>query len=358
MRNLLASAAGGFGFAVWVAHAQLPPGHGFGSVFRVISTTFAIPGFWAAAGVLFVLFEALRWSAGKLFSARTGQHPKGFARVIQSLMWGAALPAAALFVDVFSFWCSAPPLAALGLGLGALTAGRCLVGTRLGGGSKNDPWRLWLAIAAVGVPLALVGSWSTASGDEPHYLIVAHSILEDGDLDVADDYRDRVYTPYHPTALLPHYKVGLEPGARYSMHGVGLPVLLLPAYAAGRLLGGWGMILLPRVFLVLLYGIFTWLLYGLIEGYGGRIAARRGTAAAVLLAPLMFAPLYVFSEVPAMTLALFAFLALRREASTRTTVCAAAALAVLPWIGVKYIPLAASVAVVGVAGGEATARGR
>ena len=96
----------------------------------------------------------------------------------------------------------------------------------------------------------------------------------------------------------------------------------------------------------------------LIDGCGGRSAARRGTAAVVLLAPLMFAPLHVFSEVPAMTLALFAFLALRREASTRATVFAAAALAVLPWIGVKYIPLAASVALVAVAGSEPAARPR
>jgi hypothetical protein len=186
-------------------------------------------------------------------------------------------------------------------------------------------------LAAI-VPLALAGWWIPPSGDEPHYLIVAHSLLSDGDLDLADDYGGREYAPFHRAALSPHYKPGFQTGSRYSMHGVGLPILLLPAYALGSWIGPGAAVALPRALLALLYGLFAWLLYGLVEELAGGRAARAGTAAATILAPLLFAPLFLFPEVPAMLLGLLAFIAPLWLGSL--------AVAALPWLGVKYIPMA------------------
>jgi hypothetical protein len=231
-------------------------------------------------------------------------------------------------------------------------------------------------LAAI-VPLALAGWWIPPSGDEPHYLIVAHSLLSDGDLDLADDYGGREYAPFHRAALSPHYKPGFQAGSRYSLHGVGLPILLLPAYALGSWIGPGAAVALPRALLALLYGLFAWLLYGLVEDLAGGRAARAGTTAATILAPLLFAPLFLFPEVPAMLLGLLALIATgarhggvatsagdRPEApatrrgdrpgtaapspSGRPRGAAAGAppwlgslaVAVLPWLGVKYIPMA------------------
>jgi hypothetical protein len=178
----------------------------------------------------------------------------------------------------------------------------------------------------------LAGGWIPPSGDEPHYLVVALSLLGDGDLDLADEYGAREYEPFHRAALSPHYKLGFANGSRYSMHGVGLPILLLPAYALGSWIGPGAAVALPRALLALLYGLFAWLLYGLVEELAGGRAARWGTLATTVLAPLLFAPLFLFPEVPAMLLGLLAF--------TAPLWLGSLAVAALPWLGVKYIPMA------------------
>jgi hypothetical protein len=206
-------------------------------------------------------------------------------------------------------------------------------------------------LAAI-VPLALAGWWIPPSGDEPHYLIVAHSLLSDGDLDLADDYGGREYAPFHRAALSPHYKPGFQAGSRYSLHGVGLPILLLPAYALGSWIGPGAAVALPRALLALLYGLFAWLLYGLVDELAGGRAARAGTLATTVSAPLLFAPLFLFPEVPAMLLGLLAFITTGPSDRPRGAAVSPAAragapfwlgslaVAALPWLGVKYIPMA------------------
>jgi hypothetical protein len=78
----------------------------------------------------------------------------------------------------------------------------------------------------------------SATGDEPYYLLVTHSLLEDGDVDLADDFAQRSYAPFYWDTLNPRTS-----GVRRTADGriqarsfQGLqPVLLLPGYwAAGR----------------------------------------------------------------------------------------------------------------------------
>jgi hypothetical protein len=70
------------------------------------------------------------------------------------------------------------------------------------------------------------------SGDEPHYLMVAESLLSDGDLDVANNYRDRDGRWFGADTLEagPHARV-TPAGRTWSTHDVGVPVLILPVYA-------------------------------------------------------------------------------------------------------------------------------
>ena len=77
------------------------------------------------------------------------------------------------------------------------------------------------------------------TGDEPHYLLIATSLLRDGDLDVLNNYRDKHYQPFYPyhlgDARQPEDMHALYGPSRglYSKHGVGLPLLLLPAMRLG-----------------------------------------------------------------------------------------------------------------------------
>ena len=214
-----------------------------------------------------------------------------------------------------------------------------------------------VAVCAALVGFALVPLWPPPQGDEPHYLTVAHSLVEDGDLDVADDYRDRVFAGYHADYLSPHYRPGLAEGSRYSMHGVGYAVFLAPAYALGRTVSPRMSVMLPRLQQVLVYALFAWILVQLVAHHVGEAVALRGGAAAVLLAPLIFAPLHLFPEVPAMTLSAAAFLLLTAGEGWRRPAVAGVCLALLPWLGVKYIPLMVATAIAGaVLGGVTTAR--
>src|SRR5215210_4977626 len=92
---------------------------------------------------------------------------------------------------------------------------------------------LWLLL--FGVYAATIGldafSASDYGGDEPHYLLAAHSIVHDGDVDVKDEYDARAYAEFYPHELKPN---GRETEGRLNEpHGVGFPLLVAPAYALG-----------------------------------------------------------------------------------------------------------------------------
>ena len=72
------------------------------------------------------------------------------------------------------------------------------------------------------------------TADEPQYLLSATSLVEDGDLDIADELADERWRDFHEAAL-PEQTKPLEGGRRLSPHDPLLPVLL--AVPVG--LGGW-----------------------------------------------------------------------------------------------------------------------
>jgi hypothetical protein len=72
------------------------------------------------------------------------------------------------------------------------------------------------------------------SGDEPHYLLVSESLVRDGDVDVKNDYLERRYLAFYSGHLDPHVNTSIFTRSSphwYSMHGVGLAAVLVPAYA-------------------------------------------------------------------------------------------------------------------------------
>jgi hypothetical protein len=72
-----------------------------------------------------------------------------------------------------------------------------------------------------------------AEGDEPHYLMVAHSLLHDGDIALERDYTEDRYSAFSRKPLEPHYRVRGQDGRIYSLHALGLSLLVLPAMIGG-----------------------------------------------------------------------------------------------------------------------------
>ena len=96
-------------------------------------------------------------------------------------------------------------------------------------------WLLLFATYAATLPLDAFLA-SDYGGDEPHYLLAAASLVQDGDLDVADDYRTREFADFYPYELDPH---GLTAGGRlHEPHGAGFRMLIAPAFAAAGHRGG------------------------------------------------------------------------------------------------------------------------
>ena len=107
LRNLLAPAGGGFGCAVWVAHAQLPPGHGFGSVFRVRIDDVRHPRFLGQRRNSLRVVREPPTGGREAVRGPKRTTPEGAFAGHPATYVGRPFPAAALLVDAFSFWCSA-----------------------------------------------------------------------------------------------------------------------------------------------------------------------------------------------------------------------------------------------------------
>src|SRR5262245_41274073 len=96
-----------------------------------------------------------------------------------------------------------------------------------------DP-RVAPVVAAL-MSLALYGAsavWLSSilpDGDEPHYLILAQSLIKDGDLRIENNHRQGDYLAYSLTAAAPDYlRRGIN-GEIYSIHAPGLAFLIAPA---------------------------------------------------------------------------------------------------------------------------------
>ena len=95
-------------------------------------------------------------------------------------------------------------------------------------------WLLLFAVYAATVGLSAFGN-SDYGGDEPHYLLAAESIVEDGNVDVLDEYAERAYTELLSVQAAPpraHDRGAAERAARRR-----LPLFIAPAYALGGATG-------------------------------------------------------------------------------------------------------------------------
>lgn len=221
--------------------------------------------------------------------------------------------------------------------------------------------------AAAGVPvlLSLRGSWCAAAarallpaclmlylgaahrtqafvgpqGDEPHYLIVAQSLILDGDLAVENDFAAGRYRTYHEAPLEPHYLVRGKGGVIYSLHAIGLSALLVPAFLAG----GYGA---ASNFMALLCVLLVAQVRSLLRAVVPPEAAEAAAWLVAFSPPLLSYAGLIFTEVPA---ALCVATVLRlvvspKRPSAASLGAAAFALAFLPWLHFRYALLSAILA--------------
>lgn len=106
-------------------------------------------------------------------------------------------------------------------------------------------------IAAIVYALTLSATSWKVDGDEPFYLLITESVVHDGDLDLANQYREIQRTASGRTDLLPHVDDPAGPhGERYSRYEPFLSLLMAPGYALGGLQGALAVIALFGALLV------------------------------------------------------------------------------------------------------------
>ena len=196
------------------------------------------------------------------------------------------------------------------------------------------------AIAATGIGVrATHGAQTTA--DEPQYLLSALSLWEDGDLDISDELSDERYRDFHEVEL-PEQTLLDEDGRRISPHDPLLPVLLAVP------MGLWGWVGAKATLAAvggLLAALIVWTARNRL-GVSSRVAYL--TAALFALAPpLAIYSSQVYPEIPAALALLGGFAAVLGPFEKRGRIVFAVAVIALPWLAVKYVPLAAVLAVFG-----------
>jgi hypothetical protein len=204
----------------------------------------------------------------------------------------------------------------------------------------RNPFGLWLVFFAVyAATLGLhLGAGERYSRDEAHVLLVAESLVSDGDVDLRDEYRTRAWRDWHGAPLRP--AAGLTNGRLVEPPGLGFALLVAPAYA---LAGAVGVELFVAALVALGFVLATTLARALSpEPWATRAALIGGLSPAVVGASTTIGPELVGGTF----LAGAAVLALRVREWPRLgpTLGAALLVAALPWLALKLVVPAAVVA--------------
>ena len=186
---------------------------------------------------------------------------------------------------------------------------------------------------------ASYGAQTTA--DEPQYLLSSLSLWEDGNLDISDELAEERYRGFHE-ADLPEQTLVLDEGRRISPHDPLLPLLL--AIPMG--LGGWiGAKAALAAFAGALAALVVWTARTRLD-----VSGRTAYLVAALFAlapPLAVYSTQVYPEIVAALALLAGLAAVLGPFERRGRIVFCIAVIALPWLAVKYVPVAAGLAVAG-----------
>ncbi len=202
------------------------------------------------------------------------------------------------------------------------------------------PTRATVFAVSLGAYLAF-GSMSARAlgpgGDEPHYLMIAHSLLADWDLQIENNHLAGDYRSFFNAELRPDYLTRGQNGAIYSIHAPGLPALLLPAYALAGYAGA-------LVFLCLLAALTALAVFDLAGAVAGRRAAIITWIAVCFSVPFIPHAWLLFPEMPGALLVAWGalwfwqpVLGHGQQAPGLRWFWRGAVIGLLPWLHTKFI---------------------
>jgi hypothetical protein len=169
-------------------------------------------------------------------------------------------------------------------------------------------------------------------GDEPHYLLIAESLLQDGDVDLKNQFDERAFSKFTSADLDPHTAPRSPAGTMYAIHTPGLAALIAPGYAIG---GFPGARVVVSAVLAIVVGLLCFAARSLFEPRAANFVFLLATFASPL-------PIYANSVFPdsVATLPVAATLACLISGHPALLTFASITIALLPWLHPRFLPLA------------------
>ena len=196
--------------------------------------------------------------------------------------------------------------------------------------------RVWLLAFLVFALTAVIfhARGVTLSGDEPHYLMITQSLVEDGDFDLRNNVQGKTYLSYLPVELPFHGTVA--DGKYRSFHLPGVSFLLVPFFYLFNLLGGAvPAALYFRLCAAAFNAFFALGLFNIIKKIWPDMDNSVLFLFFITVFPLVFHAVHLYPELPAAALMIFATLFSRGQ--RQKFFAAGLLLAAIPWLHFKYV---------------------
>lgn len=186
------------------------------------------------------------------------------------------------------------------------------------------------------------------SGDEPHYLLLTKSILQDGDLNVKNQFLEKQWKEFYikeNVKLLPHAHA--VKGGWYSIHLPGLSYALIPIYLATRPFP----VEIKKILIRLgfsLYGLlFLLVLFHFLRREFGKDVALKSLSIVALTVPAFPFFFHLFPEIPAALLTISSLYIVLYKKNWWLPVAGILS-GLLIWFGVKYFIYTLVIALAGI----------
>lgn len=160
---------------------------------------------------------------------------------------------------------------------------------------------LLICYSAISFFLPFSEGVSPTNGDEPHYLLMAHSLAHDGDLHLLNNYQQQHYRHFSLSTLDTHLRE--YQGRIVPHHTWGLPILILPAYCIGGRVG-------VLLFLNILVALAMVALYRISRLFLPRSLAFGSILLLALTYPIITYSHQIYPETVAFAIVSFALLAI------------------------------------------------
>jgi hypothetical protein len=204
---------------------------------------------------------------------------------------------------------------------------------------KAKPVTVWVTafvlFALVSVVIYMRGIH--LSGDEPHYIMITQSLVEDGDFDLKNNIEEKTYYKYLPIDLRFH---GGDYNGKYrSFHLPGISFLLIPFYWLFSVLGVGKLVpaaLYFRLAASVINAFFALGLFLMLKRKFPDQDITRFWLLFFIIFPLIFHSIHLYPELPAAALLMFAYFFTFFE--KKNYLLAGLLLSFIPWFHVKYIP--------------------